>query len=227
IPQIDVPLSLQEVSILGSNIKGLKHCFVESYQKITQIRKRLETALSYFPNGVFVRLGSRSAKDSHHAQHYGLRVDNAYAAVKMLTESSKRVLFDLLLACRNNYSPHIFVRQWMEIPAWAEFRCFMKNRKLVGISQYDCKNLGYCPEIDENAGRIRFAIEQFFEKFKEVSHLDDVVFDVFTIIHKEENDISIDVKLIELNPFFSKTDSCLFSWSCDNDFDGSFRYIRR
>ncbi|MFH1897549.1 MAG: hypothetical protein ABH886_04835, partial [Candidatus Desantisbacteria bacterium] len=36
IPQIDVPLSLQEVSILGSNIKGFKQCFGESYQPITQ-----------------------------------------------------------------------------------------------------------------------------------------------------------------------------------------------
>ncbi len=227
IPQIDVPLSLAEVNVLGSNIKGLGQYFSEAGQPIAQIRKRLEAALCHFPDGAFVRLGSRSAKDSLYVQHYGLRITNAYAAIKMLTEASARVLFDLLLARRNHYCPHIFVRRWMEIPVWAEFRCFMKNRKLIGISQYDCKNLRHCQEIAQTAKEIRTAIEKFFEKFKELSHLDDVVFDVFAIMpEKEETNVSVDIKLIELNPFFPKTDACLFNWSDDNGFDGSFRYIQ-
>ncbi|MEK9150012.1 MAG: hypothetical protein AAB267_08220 [Candidatus Desantisbacteria bacterium] len=91
IPQVDIPLSLAEVNVLGSNIKGLGQYFSEAGQPIDQIRKRLEAALCHFPDGAFVRLGSRSAKDSLYVQHYGLRITNAYAAIKMLTEASARV----------------------------------------------------------------------------------------------------------------------------------------
>ena len=221
IPQADVPINTDEARILGSNIWEFNKWFdIKPMRPMDEIRERLENAFELFPKGAFVRLGSRSAKDSIYAQHFGLKANHVDDAMRMLTEASERVAFDLLLAIRNDYDPHIFVREWTEIPKWAEFRCFMKNRKLIGISQYDCKNLGRCPEIGENELRIRSAIEEFFGIFKEISHLDDVVFDVFWVL----TDNKSMARLIELNPFHFKTDPCLFSWK-DRDFDGSFRFL--
>jgi hypothetical protein len=100
----------------------------------------------------------------------------------------------------------------------------MKNRKLIGISQYDCKNLGHCPEIAANQKQIKYAIEMFFETFKIMSHLDDVVFDVFLKEIEKTTNPFFEVKLLELNPLFDKTDACLFDWQ-NNDFDGSFRFL--
>jgi hypothetical protein len=225
IPQIDIPLSLQDTIDFGTNLTVFGASFGTPPQSISRIKDWIEVALKHFPNGAFVRLGSRSGKDSTYAQHYGLKVTHPYAAIKILTEASERVAFDLRLALREQYNPHIFVRQWLEIPTWAEFRCFMKNRKLVGISQYDCKNLGHCPEIAANAKQIKSAIEAFFKEFKVVSHLDDVVFDVFIIAREQASQLSFDVKLLELNPFFEKTDACLFDWHNSSDFDGSFRFL--
>jgi hypothetical protein len=181
--------------------------------------------LSNFPEGAFVRLGSRSGKDSAYAHNRGLRVTDAAAAVRMLTDDSRRIAYDLRLALHHNYRPHLFVRRWMDIPAWAEFRCFMKSRRLVGITQYDCRNLGHCPEIAAHAALIKSAIMEFFKTLSAASHLDDVAFDVFVQVGEENSGARARVRLLELNPFFYKTDAVLFHWGDGGDFDGSFRFL--
>jgi hypothetical protein len=226
IPQIDIPLSLGEGRALGSHIWHFKQWFGHP-SPIDDIITKIKAALLHFPEGAFVRLGSRSGKDSYYAKKYGLKIVHVDTAIKILTQASERVAFDLRLALQHHYPPHIFVRQWIEIPKWAEFRCFMKQRKLIGISQYDCKNLGYCPEIAVNAAQIELAIKSFFEKFKVASHLHDIVFDVFVIMPTHEISHPWKIKLLEINPFFSKTEAGLFHWHNGGDFDGSFRFFAR
>ncbi|WP_146210255.1 hypothetical protein [Vitiosangium sp. GDMCC 1.1324] len=184
---------------------------------------RLDEALRCFPGGAFVRLGSRSGKDSAYARKNGLRVETAEAAVRLLIEGSERVAFDLRLALRHGYMPHLVVRPWLDIPAWAEFRCFMKQRRLMGISQYDCKQSGPRPEIARNADAIHSAIRSFFPRFSAASHLEDAVFDVF--VDGLERGGGLAVRLIELNPFLAQTDPCLFDWMRPDGFDGSFRFL--
>lgn len=227
IAQTDIPLGAAEARALLARNNGATNSHThDSQQSVEKVVEKLGAALRHYPEGVFVRLGSRSGKDSRFAAQHGLRIFHPHAALRMLTEGSRRVAFDLRLAARFDYAPHIFVRRWCEIARWAEFRCFMKNRRLVGISQYDCKNLGHCTEIAANAARIRAVIEKFFEKLQPASHLDDVIFDVF--LSREEGSPGGDdfnVRLLELNPFIPQTDACLFDWSGGGDFDGSFRYL--
>jgi hypothetical protein len=68
-------------------------------------------------------------------------------------------------------------------------------------------------------------IAAFFDHFRLISHVDDVVFDVFLDVKYGGLDSSIDVRLMELNPFIPKTDPCLFDWSVEGDFDGSLRSL--
>lgn len=226
IPQVDIPLSLEETRRLGRNIWHFGKWFGNTPRlSLDSIAEKIRLALLNFPKGAFIRLGSRSAKDSYYAKFQGLRITQAEEALKMLTQSSERVAFDLRLALQHHYCPHIFVRQWFDIPKWAEFRCFMRERKLIGISQYDCKNLGHCPEISEHAESIKFAIAEFFKEFRVASHLENVVFDVFILQHHSDQHSSAKVKLLELNPFSPKTDACLFSWCEGGNFDGTFKIL--
>jgi hypothetical protein len=227
IPQIDLPLTLEEARALGLINKEFSKWFGNaSIESIDKIVKKIDVALGNYPGGAFVRLGSRSSKDSSYAHNRGLRVTDGNAAIRMLTENSRRAAYDLRLALHHNYCPHIFVRQWQEIPAWSEFRCFMKSRKLVGISQYDCKNFGPSSEITKNALRIEASIREFFEVLRVAYHIDDCVFDVFVKLNEQTFNGSAKVQLLELNPFFQKTDACLFHWSDGGDFDESFRFLQ-
>jgi hypothetical protein len=222
IPHTDIPLGLDEArSLARANPRFARvRAGDGACVSIERVRDRIAEALECYPGGAFVRLGSRSGKDSAVALTRGLRVVDAETALRMLTDGSRRTAFDLRLALRHDYAPHVFVREWVQIPPWAEFRCFMRGRRLVGISQYDCKNLGHSPEIAENAAEIRTAIEALFEDFRAASHLDDVVFDVFV----ERDSGAFSATLLELNPFGPETDACLFDW--DDAFDGSFRWKR-
>jgi hypothetical protein len=220
IPHTDVPLGLDEArSLARANPRFARVRAGDGPSgPVDGVRDRIAEALKGYPGGAFVRLGSRSGKDSHVALTRGLRVVDAETALRMLTDESRRTAFDLRLALRHDYAPHVFVRQWIEIAPWAEFRCFMRGRRLVGISQYDCKNLGHCSEIAENAMRIRTSVEALFENVRAASHVDNVVFDVFV----RPRD-AFAATLLELNPFGPETDACLFDWG--EEFDGSFRYV--
>ncbi len=224
IPQVILPLPDEQSRALQACVWNRQWSSkAGAAPALEPLLRRLDEALRCFPAGAFVRLGSRSGKDSSYACANGLRVETAQAAVRSLTEGSERVAFDLQLALRFSYTPHVVVRPWLDIPAWTEFRCFMKQRKLIGISQYDCKRLGRCPEIAANANAIQASIHSFFPAFAAAAHLDDVVFDVF--IEGLGTEGGAVVRLLELNPFFPKTDPCLFDWMRPQGFDGSFRFL--
>ena len=106
-----------------------------------------------------------------------------------------------------------------------EFRCFVKERTLVGISQYHCRQLRHYPEIEEHARSIECAIRSFTVEVLPLLHLDDLVLDVFLETEERQTSQPFSVKLLDVNPFFPKTDACLFSWRSGGDFDGSFRFL--
>lgn len=181
------------------------------------LEDRLHEEVIKFPKGAFIRLGSRSPKDIDIKP-----VFNGKEAVELLL-SSVRVFDDLVLAVQNRYNPHIFIREWIDIEEHFEFRCFMKDRKSVGISQYQY-NKTYL-EIINNAPSIEWVIQQFFPKFQKASELDDVVFDVFLKYKKRfDGKTAWEVKLLEINPFFEMTDPCLFDWRKPEEFKGQFLY---
>src|SRR3990167_655371 len=78
---------------------------------------------------MFARLGSRSPKDNQTEIRSGNDVLQAFC-------DSERVLDDLMLCTKMKYDPYVFVRQWVNIPKDKEFRCFVKDWGLRGISQY-------------------------------------------------------------------------------------------
>ena len=256
IPQVDIPISIEEAVALGSNIVEWGPSFamtpeereqeaaalrssmaavsarmaglpvpdvikpppvVDRRRDISGIRSRVSDALRGFPGGAFVRLGSRSPKDAWLGHRTGFRccADDGKDPLRFILDCSERMYEDLSTAIAENYEPHIFVRRWMEFdPQW-EFRCFMRDRELVGISQYNYRE--HCRFLDEKS--IRNRIEDFFPGFRDACHLDSVVFDVVIIPPVG----GVHTVLLEINPWFGWTDPCLFSWKDGGDFDGTLR----
>lgn len=228
--QADVPLSRDEARALGAEILELGEMLAEVFGQpnpalFAGLTARVDAAVRRFPKGAFVRLGSRSPKDSWLGAREGFRCKDGAKAITLLTDCSERVAEDLALALGQGYLPHIFVREWVDIPPWAEFRCFMRQRRLVGVSQYQYLQGAVFPEIAKWASDIEWAIRDvWFPGFRDACHLDDVVFDVFVRRRGRGNESEWEVRLLEINPLYEWTDPCLFDHRNGGDFDGSFRY---
>lgn len=223
IGQVGIKLSLKEAEILCSNNLELNECFdFPKFQNADEIIKKIDQEIIKFPKGAFVRLGSRSPKDCLYPSK-----DKCFTgkdAFQRLTACSERISDDLSLAINNEYEPYIWLREWKEIPEWAEFRCFMKDRKLIGISQYNYLQNKIYPEIEQYKATILSLISGFFDHFKKVSYLNNVIFDIFIQLKIIDNLYYWEIKLLEINPFFELTDPCLFDWRKLEEFKGQFLF---
>uniref|UniRef100_A0A8C7DF44 Translation initiation factor eIF2 assembly protein n=1 Tax=Oncorhynchus kisutch TaxID=8019 RepID=A0A8C7DF44_ONCKI len=93
----------------------------------------------------------------------------------------------------------LVLRKWSELLPGGEFRCFIKENKLIGISQRDYTQ--YYHHISKQEAQICHSIQEFFSQHVQYQFLDeDCEWD------------SGKVWLIDLNPFGEVTDSLLFTW---------------
>lgn len=223
IAQSGIKLSLDQAEALGTNIIELYECFPKPHFRcVDDIRDLIEPEIIKYPRGVFVRLGSRSPKDILYDAP--LICFTASDVIKRLTSCSERIYEDLSMAIFKKYEPYIFMREWLDIPEWSEFRCFMKDKKLIGISQYNYLHEAVFTKILDNHEALKFGIELFFQDFKKAIHLDNVVFDVFVKHRNISGNNVFEIKLLEINPFFNLTDPCLFDWRKPEMFQGQFLF---
>lgn len=201
IAQVDIPLTIEEATALGTNIIELGEGF-GTPADISDIERRLDDAVATFPAGAFVRLGSRSPKDAFYAD-LSKPVKTGKEALAWLLGGSERIADDLHL----------------DLEPWQEFRCFMNGCRLAGISQYYYRE--HEPKVALYKDSIKWAIEEhFFPEFRDATPLQSVVFDVFVRVRELEGERETQVKLLEINPFFEMTDPCLFDWRKPEMFDG-------
>ncbi|KAF5099232.1 hypothetical protein D0Z00_001735 [Geotrichum galactomycetum] len=107
-----------------------------------------------------------------------------------------------LAASSQNFE--LVLRQWVAVNPALEFRCFVHNRALIGITQRDMNYYDFLSPLQD-----RFAgeIEQFFEENLQNTFADpDFVFDVYVPAPYDR------VWLVDINPFAPRTDSLLFAW---------------
>ncbi|KAH7938251.1 hypothetical protein HPB49_021981 [Dermacentor silvarum] len=104
----------------------------------------------------------------------------------------------------NLFQYELILRKWVEIDPSTEFRCFVKDSILIGISQRDYTHYYY--HIEEQEANIVQDIMSFFhERIKSKFVSSSYVFDVY----RKRKDV---VKLLDFNPFGTHTDSLLFDW---------------
>uniref|UniRef100_A0A3Q4HT49 Translation initiation factor eIF2 assembly protein n=1 Tax=Neolamprologus brichardi TaxID=32507 RepID=A0A3Q4HT49_NEOBR len=126
----------------------------------------------------------------------------------LLFKSSDFITHDLtqpFLQCSDQDSPdpvinyELVLRKWSELIPGGEFRCFVKENKLIAISQRDYTQ--YYQHILKQEEQISQAIQDFFSQHIQYNVLDE---DCDCIYGR--------VWLIDLNPFGEVTDSLLFTW---------------
>lgn len=99
---------------------------------------------------------------------------------------------------------HLVLRKYFQLNPSLEFRCFVRNRQLLGICQRDLNHFDFlvalCPKLQD-------LIVAFFEKhIKAVFPGQNFAFDVYIPPPHER------VWLVDFNPWDRRTDPLLFSW---------------
>ena len=117
---------------------------------------------------------------------------------------------------RNNqtrmpYAPVLVLRSWMPVQPSLEFRCFVKGKVLIGISQRDRNHYEWLTEL---RGSIISKLGDFFEKVLRPTFPDhSYAFDVYIPEDNGSRDKLGPVELVDINPWAPRTDSLLFDWS--------------
>lgn len=100
---------------------------------------------------------------------------------------------------------HLVLRKG--VPAWnpsVEFRCFVRNRRLLCICQRDLNHYDFLFKME---GRLRSLIQDFFDiRLRNTFTDDNFAFDVYI------PDPFTRVWLVDINPWAPRTDPLLFSW---------------
>ncbi|OAA71358.1 cell cycle control protein Cdc123 [Cordyceps fumosorosea ARSEF 2679] len=108
------------------------------------------------------------------------------------------------------FSPVLVLRPYFTPHVALEFRCFIKHRQLIGISQRDLNYYDFLEVLRPNLWRkiTKFYNETLQHTFPDASF----TFDVYV----PENSLADDglgrVRLMDINPWAIRTDALLFSW---------------
>jgi hypothetical protein len=209
-PHVGRPLDRREVDALIDANRDRRY----DSERLWALGEWLETALAAMPGGGFVRLGSRSPKDTALALLTGLKAIDAAGALALLSVGSRRVLHDLCTCRDAGYAPWVFVRQWLDIQPLHEFRCFIKGGEMAGVAAYHGQPL----ELPESFVRRLPVLVSFCWEVASAYRRDAFVADIAFDPGGHEKPL-----LIEVNPWGPPTDAGLFDWH--EPFDGSFRWV--
>jgi len=225
IPHIHLPLTPSEAEALACSPPLWREQLVDTDPAgIHAIAARLQQVIEGTQQGVFLRLGSGSPKDSALFHYHRGRARTAVMGLKFL-QTSQRTRSHLSRIIQLGHPIHLFVRRWEQIPPWQEFRCFMKNRRLVGISQIAHQGDEPDYSLASIAEEMTRTLQAFFTRVAEASHLSSMVCDVWCSPGAAEGAPSR-VYLLDANPWGLLSDACLFDWGKPEGFDGSFRYLK-
>ncbi|EXJ87601.1 cell division cycle protein 123 [Capronia epimyces CBS 606.96] len=121
---------------------------------------------------------------------------------------------------------HLVLRKSFNLNPSLEFRCFVRKRKLIAISQ---REMNYFEFLFELRQSFKAKIQDFLERLSDFPDA-NFVFDVYIPPPHDR------VWLIDINPWAPRTDPLLFSWleilqipepEKDTIFDPEFRLVQR
>ena len=141
------------------------------------------------PNDIYLLLKSSSFV-SHDLDH----------AFDGCTPAAPSRPFAPVLVLRPFFTPHVAL----------EFRCFVKHRSLMGITQRD---LNYYSFLEKLRPQLWNKIRQFFKDKLRLTFPDACfTFDVYVPEDPSADDGLGKVRLMDINPWAPKTDTLLFGW---------------
>jgi len=179
-----------------------------------ELDKTVASSISELGGKVFAKLNWSSPRDASWIALNNCLQCFVPTDIHLLLKSSDFILHDLTQPfkdCEDNSEEmphvdyHLVLRKWFDVHPGSEFRCFVRNKNLVAISQRDDSQ--FHPFIGPNKEDIikditSFYKEQILPKFP----LDSYVMDVYR--SKKDS-----VYLIDFNPYGITTDAILFDWN--------------
>lgn len=164
----------------------------------------------------FVRLGFRAPTDSEVGLEADLQVDGGPEALTVL-QGSARVFDDLCLAQECGHEPALVVRPWLEIEPWQELRAFVRDRRLVGLSQRHAglRLRGLIDRVDA----LESAAQRLCGALGPRWPLDDLIVDL--VVEPE----GLQAQVVDLHPWLPWSDAGLFRWDEDRFETYAFRYV--
>ena len=179
------------------------------------LEAQIDAALEKLGGSAFVKMNWSAPRDASWILG-GLECTSA-GAVYLLLQSSDVLASDLTRAlsqCADGGGglvdrrpdPVVLVlRKWCKLLPSMVFRCFMRERRLVGVTQRVASN--FYPFLPDRRDALRAEIGAFFEVSIVARFADpSVVFDVYV-------DRDSKVHLLDFNPWCASTDPVLFSWA--------------
>ncbi|KAI9102671.1 D123-domain-containing protein [Phlyctochytrium arcticum] len=188
-----------------------------------ELQKQIEEAIEDLGGAVFPKLNWSSPKDAAWVATGSTLKCTTVQDIFLLLKSSDFIVHDLdhaydgcsqteTLTSPTRGAParatsfDLVLRKWYDLAPSMEFRCFVKDNHLIGVTQRDAVNYyDFLPGLQDE---LRGYIIRFFEtKVKENFADSSYVFDVYINTRNHR------VSLVDFNAFSKTTDSLLFDWS--------------
>ncbi|KAI4371821.1 hypothetical protein MLD38_010125 [Melastoma candidum] len=175
----------------------------------TDIKRSIES----IGGAVFPKLNWSSPKDAAWISPSGTLRCSSFSEIVLLLRSSDSLVHDLCHAydsCADKTSSRpkkffLALRKWQpSLRPEMEFRCFVKNQHLVGVSQRETTT--FYPVLLEKKDHLTRLVEKFFmERVHQKFPSDSYTFDIY--ITRDDR-----IKIIDFNPWGAFTLPLLFSW---------------
>ena len=104
-------------------------------EALAKLAERIDIAIKAFdPQGCFVKLSSRSPKDYYYPGVPRLKTGKEVTDALL---GSMRILDDLTEYKYADTPCYLLLREFHSIPPEQEFRCFIRDGRIAGVSQYE------------------------------------------------------------------------------------------
>lgn len=188
-------------------------------QRFPEIHQLIKDKIAELGGAVAPKLNWSSPKDAKWiSPHQNTLKCTSPNDIYLLLKSSSFVSHDLVHAfddctaapLSRPFAPVLVLRPFFTPHVALEFRCFVKHRTLIGITQRD---LNYYAFLEGLRPQLWKKIKTFFlEKLRFTFPDASFAFDVYVPENSFEKDGLGKVRLMDINPWAPRTDSLLFTW---------------
>jgi len=175
----------------------------------------IETAIEELGGSVAPKLNWSAPRDATWISATNSMECKAPNDIYLLLKSSNFITHDLQHAFDDtiesdttgenlNIPYHLVLRKWINLNPSVEFRCFVRNRKLIAMCQRDPNHFDFLFKMQD---KLRQTIQEFFNiRIRDTFPDPNFTFDVYIPPPHDR------VWIVDFNPWAQRTDPILFSW---------------